>query len=89
MLQNVATPALPNPTEQYDQQYMNSLLKVLRIFFNNINSEQILTISGLNINVDLLPTEADLANLRVGDVYRYTTDNSLRIKVWYENGICW
>lgn len=80
MLQNVATPALPNPPEQYDQQYMNSLLKVLRIFFNNVNSEQILTLTGLNISVDRLPTEADLATLRVGDVYRYTTDNSLRIK---------
>ena len=81
MLQNTATPALPNPPEQYDVGYMNQVLKVLRIFFNNVNSEQILTLSGININIDTLPTEADLADLRVGDVYRYTTDNSLRIKV--------
>lgn len=81
MLQNTATPALPLPPAQYDELYMNQLLKILRIFFNNINAEQKLTLSGLNINVETLPTEADLANLRVGDVYRYTADNSLRIKV--------
>jgi hypothetical protein len=80
MLQNTATPALPTPPEQYEAEYINQLLKVLRIFFNGINSEQILTLSGINININTLPTEADLSNLRVGDVYRYTTDNTLRIK---------
>ena len=39
------------------------------------------TIAKLNIDIGLLPTEADLTNLRSGDVYRDTADNSLKIKV--------
>ena len=35
-----------------------------------------------NINVNTLPTDADLANLRVGDVYRDVgAGNVLKIKV--------
>jgi hypothetical protein len=81
MLENVTTPALPLPTQNYDPVYMNELLRVLRIFFNGVNAQQVLTLSGINIDIGTLPTEADLATLRVGDVYRYTVDNSLRIKV--------
>jgi hypothetical protein len=60
---------------------MSQLNNVLRLYFNQINAVQRLNLAGLNIDVNTLPTVADLANLRVGDVYRDTVDNSLKIKV--------
>jgi hypothetical protein len=81
MLQNQSTPNLPLAPSEYDTSYMSQLLNVLRLYFNQINAVQRLNLAGLNIDVNTLPTVADLANLRVGDVYRDTVDNSLKIKV--------
>jgi len=83
MLQNVNPPNLPVPVpgKEVDATYVNNLLNVLRLFFQQINAVQQLTIANVNINIDTLPTEANLSSLRSGDVYRYTADNSLRIKV--------
>ncbi len=75
-------PNLPLPPEAYDRRYFDDLNNVLRLFFNNINSVQVLSLAGLNLNLDTLPTEAALATLRAGDVYRDTTaDNALKVKV--------
>ena len=75
-------PNLPLPPAVYDQQYMNLLTNAIRLFFNNINSIQPISIAGLNIDLNTLPTEATLATLRVGDVYRDTAaGNVLKIKV--------
>jgi hypothetical protein len=60
---------------------MGQMLNVLNLFFQRINAIQPLNIAQLNINIDTLPTDADLANLRVGEVYRDTADDSLKIKV--------
>ena len=66
---------------------MNSLSNVIRLFFNNINTVQQLNLASLNLDLRTLPTDADLPNLRVGDVYRDTQDGvqatsqMLRIKV--------
>jgi hypothetical protein len=52
--------------------------------FNNISSGDLLliNIAKLNIDINTLPTQVDLANLRVGDVYRDTTaSNVLKVKV--------
>ena len=81
MLQNRNPPNLPLAPHEYDETYMAQLLNVLRLYFNQINAVQRLNLAGLNIDVNTLPTVADLANLRVGDVYRDTVDNSLKIKV--------
>jgi hypothetical protein len=81
MLQNQPSPNLPLAPNEYDPIYMSQLANVLRLYFNQINAVQRLNLAGLNINVNTLPTVADLANLRVGDVYRDTVDNSLKIKV--------
>ena len=81
MLQNQSSPNLPLAPHEYDETYMAQLLNVLRLYFNQINAVQRLNLAGLNIDVNTLPTVADLANLRVGDVYRDTVDNSLKIKV--------
>jgi hypothetical protein len=81
MLQNQSVPNLPLAPPEYSAAYMAQLLNVLRLFFNQINAVQRLNVAGLNIDINTLPTVADLANLRVGDVYRDTVDNSLKIKV--------
>ena len=66
---------------------MNSLSNVIRLFFNNINTVQQLNLASLNLDLRTLPTDADLPNLRIGDVYRDTQDGvqatsqMLRIKV--------
>jgi hypothetical protein len=87
MLQNRASPNIPQAPAQYDVAYMNSLSNVIRLFFNNINTVQQLNLASLNLDLRTLPTDADLPNLRIGDVYRDTQDGvqatsqMLRIKV--------
>lgn len=70
---NITPPRLPSPPEQYDRSYMDNLLRVLRLFFNSQAAVQPFNVAKLNINLDTLPTQADLADLRTGDVYRDTT----------------
>jgi hypothetical protein len=81
LLQNQAVPNLPLAPKEYSQQYIDQLNNILRLFFNSINSVQQINIANLNINISTLPTQADLANLRVGDVYRDSATNTLKIKV--------
>ena len=71
---NVTPPSLPLAPEQYNRQYMDQLNNVLRLFFNQISSPGSLAGASINLNVNTLPTDADLPNLRVGDVYRDTQD---------------
>ena len=87
MLQNRASPNIPQAPPQYDVAYMNALSNVIRLFFNTINTVQQLNLASLNLDLKSLPTDADLPNLRIGDVYRDTQDGvqatsqMLRIKV--------
>lgn len=97
-------PALPAAPVQYNQRYMDTLLNVLRLYFQTLDnpgpsaaSTQYVNIRGGTeivsaINFSLvdstgtrvvsLPTQADLANLKVGDVYYDTTANNvLKVKV--------
>jgi hypothetical protein len=53
---------------------MGQMLNVLNLFFQRLNAIQPINIAQLNINIDTLPTEVDLPNLRLGDVYRDTQD---------------
>jgi len=78
---NVSPPNLPLAPVEYDQQYMDKLNNVLRLFFNQISAPGPLAGASINLNINTLPTQADLANLRVGDVYRDTATNALKIKV--------
>jgi hypothetical protein len=71
---NVTPPSLPLAPEQYDRQYMDKLNNALRLFFNQISSPGPLAGASMNFNINTLPTEADLPNLRIGDVYRDTQD---------------
>ena len=87
MLQNRTPPNIPQAPAEYDLSYMNALSNVIRLFFNEINAVQQLNLARLNLDLRTLPTDADLPNLRVGDVYRDTQDGvqatsqMLRIKV--------
>lgn len=78
---NNSPPRLPDAPIEYDSSYMSKLLSVLYLYFQNLNAIQPINIAKLNIDVNTLPTDADLADLRVGDVYRDTADDSLKIKV--------
>lgn len=81
MLQNRNPPRFPDAPAQYNQGYMSGMLNLLRQFLDQINAIQVISIAGINININALPTEAALATLHSGDVYRDTTaGNVLKIK---------
>jgi len=82
LLANRAPPNPPLPPEEYSKPYFDRLVNILNLYFQQINAVQAINIAQLNINIDTLPTDADLADLRVGDVYRDTAaGNVLKIKV--------
>jgi len=82
LLANRAPPNPPLPPAEYSKPYFDRLVNILNLFFQQINAIQPISIAQLNINVDTLPTQADLANLREGDVYRDTAaGNVLKVKV--------
>ena len=79
---NTSPPRLPAPPSQYDASYIGQMLNVLNLFFQQLSAVQPINIAQLNIEITTLPTDADLANLRVGDVYRdIAGGNVLKIKV--------
>ena len=79
---NIAPPSLPLAPMQYDRQYQDQFNNVLRLYFNRISSPQDYAMRTFNVDVLRMPTEADVADLRVGDVYIDTTaDNALKVKV--------
>lgn len=82
LLANRAPPNPPLPPDEYSKPYFDRLVNILNLFFQQINAVQPISIAQLNIDINTLPTQADLANLRSGDVYRDTTaGNVLKVKV--------
>ena len=83
---NVSPPNLPLAPNEYERRYQDQLNNVLRLFFAQLSNPGNMGGATLNLNLDTLPTEADLPNLRLGDVYRDTQDGvqansqTLRIK---------
>jgi hypothetical protein len=83
---NVSPPNLPLAPTEYERRYQDQLNNVLRLFFAQLSNPGNMGGATLNLNLDTLPTEADLPNLRLGDVYRDTQDGvqansqTLRIK---------
>ena len=71
---NAVPPSLPLPPDEYDRRYFDQLTNVLRLYFNQLSNPGDMGGSTLNLNLETLPTEADLPNLRLGDVYRDTQD---------------
>ena len=71
---NAKAPNLPLPNDEYDREYFDKLTNVLRLYFNQLDNPGPMGATSLNFNLNNLPTEADLVNLRLGDVYRDTQD---------------
>ena len=102
-LKTATQPRLPAAPDQYDRQYMEQLINVLRLYFNQLDNASPAVFASQGVGTasvvtaltcaqpDLttpgafevsLPTQADLANLRAGDIYYDTTAaNVLKIKV--------
>ena len=99
----VTPPRLPSAPTEYNAQYQEQFMNILRLYFSQINSPPPAifasagvgttgVVSGMTFAqpspttpgqfVISLPTQADFANLRSGDVYYDTTaGNVLKIKV--------
>jgi hypothetical protein len=71
---NASPPNLPLAPAEYDRRYQDQLNNVLRLFFNQLSNPGDVGAARLNLNLNTLPTDADLPNLRLGDVYRDTQD---------------
>ena len=70
-------PNLPLAPIEYEQRYIDQLNRILTLYFNQLSGVVPVTAATLNINIDLLPTQANLTTMRSGDVYRDTTANNV------------
>jgi hypothetical protein len=70
----VKPPNLPLAPEEYQRYYQDQLNSILRLFFTQLSNPGGMEGTRLNLNLDTLPTDADIATLRLGDVYRDTQD---------------
>ena len=71
---NATPPNLPLAPDQYERRYQDQVNNVLRLYFNQLNNPGDMGGATLNLDLNTLPTEVDLPNLRLGDVYRDTQD---------------
>lgn len=88
--QNSIAPRLPVAPIEYDQRFMEEFIRILRLYFAQLDNAGPLQGTTLNLssinqttgvaNI-ILPTQASLATLRRGDIYYDTTaGNVLKIK---------
>jgi hypothetical protein len=76
------SPNLPVAPREYDAVFFEQFTNVLRLYFAQLDNPGFSAASGLNLDLNTLPTQTSLADLRVGDVYRDTTaSNVLKVKV--------
>jgi hypothetical protein len=83
--QNVTPPNLPLAPNAYEARYQEQFNNVLRLFFNQLTNPGPIGGTALFLDLTYLPTDADFADLRSGDVYYDTsggvaTSYPLRIK---------
>jgi hypothetical protein len=94
---NVVAPRLPAAPEEYDPRAFNELFRVISIYFRQLdnrgpiaagterNGTEIVSALSFPPNAGAsapsLPTQANLADLRVGDIYYDTSANNvLKVK---------
>jgi hypothetical protein len=98
---NTRAPLLPVAPVEYNAQFMNQVLGILRLYFNQLDNAGPMAASTQRANGQIvaalsfiqpdpanpnafalsLPSQADLSNLRVGDVYYDSTaGNVLKVK---------
>ena len=76
------SPNLPVAPREYDAVFFEEFTNVLRLYFAQLDNPGFSAASGLNLDLNTLPTQTSLADLRAGDVYRDTTaSNVLKVKV--------
>jgi hypothetical protein len=102
-LKSAVQPRFPSAPDQYDPRYIEQLINVLRLYFNQLDNASPAVFASQGVGTTSvvtaltcaqpdpttpgafevsLPTQADLANLRKGDIYYDTTaGNVLKIKV--------
>lgn len=82
---NLTAPRIPEAPEQVDAAYISNLLRVLNVFFRQLTTPGPINVASQNVGSSSIiaglsfssptqtgasiPTQADLANLRSGDVY--------------------
>jgi hypothetical protein len=98
---NVKAPMLPVAPVEYNAQFMDQVLNILRLYFNQLDNAGPMAAATQRVNGTIvaglsfvqpdpavpntftvsLPTQADLSNLRVGDIYYDTAaGNVLKVK---------
>jgi hypothetical protein len=70
---NVTPPNLPRAPQAYEPRFQEQYSNVLRLFFAQLTNPGPLGGTSINLDINLLPTDADFANLRAGDVYQDTS----------------
>jgi len=76
------SPNLPVAPREYDAVFFEQFTNVLRLYCAQLDNPGFSAASGLNLDLNTLPTQTSLADLRAGDVYRDTTaSNVLKVKV--------
>ena len=76
------SPNLPVAPREYDAVFFEQFTNVLRLYFAQLDNPGFSAAIGLNLDLNTLPTQTSLADLRAGDVYRDTTaGNVLKVKV--------
>ena len=83
-MERFQAPALPVPPLEYDQQYVTNLIRVLRLYFNQLDSTTPLVLDGLQlIN---LPTSG--YGLRNNTVFRIGGDLKIAVpNIAYSLGV--
>jgi hypothetical protein len=75
-------PNLPAAPNEYSRQYQDQLNNVFRLYFSQLDSPSLSAMAGIILSIDRLPTQADVATLAPGTVYRDSTaGNVLKVKV--------
>jgi hypothetical protein len=88
--QDSIAPRLPVAPVEYDVRFMDEFIRILRLYFAQLDNTGPIQGTTLNLStinqttgatIISIPTQASLATLRVGDVYYDTTaGNVLKIK---------
>lgn len=83
-------PRLPAAPLEYDQQFMDEFIRILRLYFSQLDNFGPLQGTTLNLSsinqstglpVIVIPTQTSVSTLRKGDIYYDTTaGNVLKIK---------
>jgi hypothetical protein len=87
---STTAPRLQIAPIEYDQRFMDEFIRILRLYFNELDNVGPLQGTTLNLStvnqttgatVIAIPTQASVATLRVGDIYYDTSaGNVLKIK---------